>query len=145
MMRIGELAAAVGVDVETVRFYERERLLPAPARSANGYRAYGQAHLERLAFVRHCRSLDITLKDVRKLLQLIDRPAAQCGDVDELVDQQLARVRARLVSLRSLERQLVTLRARCASRRPAHKCGILSELVEAARREASSQSDRRMV
>ncbi|MGH6611139.1 MAG: MerR family transcriptional regulator, partial [Burkholderiaceae bacterium] len=99
-MRIGEVADAVGVDVETVRFYEKERLLPAPKRSSNGYRAYSQMHLERLALIRHCRSLDIALSDIRKLLQLVDRPAAQCGDVDQLVEQQLERVRARLASLR---------------------------------------------
>lgn len=55
VMRIGELGQATGVDIETIRYYEKAGLLPNPARSGNGYRAYGRAHLERLAFIRHCR------------------------------------------------------------------------------------------
>ncbi len=135
-MRIGEIAAATGVNAETVRFYERQGLLPAPARRANGYRTYGPKHLERLSFIRHCRSLDIALADIRRLLELLDRPASMCGDVDELVDRQLERVQARIASLQALERQLATLRSRCKSRRTAAKCGILAELVHAAHGEA---------
>lgn len=135
-MRIGEIAAATGVDIETVRFYERAGLLPSPERSSNGYRAYDTAHLERLAFIRHCRSLDIALADIRRLLELLDRPASQCGDANELVDAQLQRVRARLVSLKALERQLVSLRASCAAPKSAAQCGILAELAHAAHGEA---------
>lgn len=134
-MKIGELGAAAGVDVETIRWYERVGLLPAPSRSANGYRAYGRAHLERLAFVRHCRHLDMGLPDVRRLLELLDRPAADCGDADRLVDEQIERVRARLASLRALERQLVALRAKCRAPHAAAQCGVLGELVAAAREE----------
>ena len=125
------------MDVETVRFYEKQGLLPAPERTANGYRAYRGEHVERLAFIRHCRSLDMALADIRHLLKLMDRPASDCGAVDELVELQLERVRARLASLRSLERQLVALRAHCASGKSTAECGILSEFVEAAHREAS--------
>lgn len=135
-MRIGQIAAATGVEVETVRYYEKEGLLPAPQRRPNGYRAYGAAHLERLAFIRHCRSLDIALADIRRLLALLDRPAAECGDADELVDAQLARVRARLASLQALERQLVSLRASCGTPTASDRCGILVELVHAAHGEA---------
>jgi Cd(II)/Pb(II)-responsive transcriptional regulator len=134
-MRIGELAAATGVDVETVRYYEREGLLSAPAREANGYRRYGNEHLERLSFIRHCRSLDVGLPEVRRLLALIDAPSANCQDADDLVEQQIARVRARIISLQALERQLRSLRARCKSPRRAGKCGILAELKHAARLE----------
>ena len=135
-MRIGEIAAATGFEVETVRFYEKEGLVPPPARQANGYRAYGRSHLERLSFVRHCRSLDMSLADIRRLLVLMDLPAAECGDVDALVEHQLERVRARLVSLQALERQLAALRARCKTTRSTAKCGILKELVHAAHGEA---------
>ena len=60
-MKISELSRATGVDVDTIRYYEKSGLLPPPARQANGYRHYGDAHLERLAFVRHCRALDMPL------------------------------------------------------------------------------------
>ncbi|HYM47016.1 MAG TPA: Cd(II)/Pb(II)-responsive transcriptional regulator [Burkholderiaceae bacterium] len=135
-MRIGEIVAATGVDVETVRYYEKAGLLAPPKRSTNGYRAYGPAQLERLAFIRHCRSLDVTIADIQRLLSLIDRPASKCRDVNDLVDTQLQRVRARLESLMALEKQLVSLRARCKAPKSARQCGILAELVHAAHGEA---------
>lgn len=134
-MQIKELAQATGVDVETIRYYEKQGLLPAPARRDNGYRDYEAAHLERLSFIRHCRALDMPLTDVRRLLGLLDAPSEQLTDVDRLVDEQLARVRARLKSMRALEKQLLQLRARCSGRHEGH-CGILDELVSAAHGEA---------
>jgi Cd(II)/Pb(II)-responsive transcriptional regulator len=135
-MKIGELSRKIGVDVETIRYYERERLLPAPSRSVNGYRQYGPQQLERLAFIRHCRALDMSLKDIKVLLSFVESPHRDCADVDGLVDDHLARLRARLDSMRALERQLVALRRQCKSRAGARKCGILKELVAAAHGEA---------
>jgi Cd(II)/Pb(II)-responsive transcriptional regulator len=135
-MRIGELGRAIGVDIETIRYYEKGGLLPPPARQANGYRAYGEPHLERLAFIRHCRALDMSLADVKRLLDFVARPAVDCGDVDRLIEGQLARVRARLKSLRALERQLAALRDQCETGNTAAECGILHELVAAAHGEA---------
>lgn len=135
-MRIGELSAATGVDVETVRFYEREGLLPKPVRDANRYRRFGPEHIERLAFIRHCRSLDVGLPDIARLLSLLDHPAANCVDADRLIDQQLTRVKARIGSLQALEWQLTALRGRCQKPRPAAECGILEELKLAASLEA---------
>lgn len=135
-MRIGELGKATGVDVETIRYYEKAGLLPSPARQANGYRSYGERHLERLAFVRHCRALDMPLADIKRLLDFLGQPMAECGDVDRLIDQQLHRVRTRIKSLRALERQLSALRGCCATPHTAADCGILHELVTAARQEA---------
>jgi len=134
-MKISELARATGVDVETIRYYEKAGLLAEPAREANGYRAYGQAQLEQLAFIRHCRVLDMPLADIRRLLDALAGQAG-CGDVDGLVDAQLLRVRARLLSLKALEQQLVALRASCDADHAAHGCGILGELVAAAHGEA---------
>lgn len=145
-MQVKHLSRATGVDTETIRFYEKEGLLPEPPRLANGYRDYGTAHLERLAFIRHCRALDMPLPDVRRLLEILDDPRGHCGDVNTLVDAQLARVRARLASMRALEKQLLTLRGQCSgdseanSTRPA--CGILAELVAAAHGEACACHDR---
>lgn len=134
-MQIKELARATGVDVETIRYYEKQGLLPEPARRDNGYRDYEASHLERLSFIRHCRALDMPLADVSRLLGFVDKPDSHCGDVDLLVDDQLARVRARLKSMRALEKQLLQLRARCSGTHEGH-CGILDELVSAAHGEA---------
>ena len=139
-MQIKTLARQTGVDVETIRFYEKQGLLPEPARLDNGYRNYTDTHLERLAFIRHCRALDMPLADVRQLLECLDQPTDDCLNVEALVDGHLARVRARLASMQALEKQLLQLRARCNG---GHKgadgqphCGILDELVAAAHGEA---------
>lgn len=135
-MRIGELSKATGVDIETIRYYEKAQLLSAPARSDNGYRSYNQSNLERLAFIRHCRALDIPLAAVQRLLSFIDSPQSDCGEIDHLIDAQLARVRARLASMHALERQLVALRGQCTGPHNASECGILHDLVAAAHGEA---------
>lgn len=136
-MRIKELAQATGVDVETIRYYEKERLLPAPARQENGYRDYVNEHLERLAFIRHCRALEMPLADVRRLLSALDAPGEPHPDVDQLVKEQLGRVRARLNSMRALEKQLLLLKASCGRcDQDGADCGILKELVAAAHGEA---------
>ncbi|AFL73616.1 Cd(II)/Pb(II)-responsive transcriptional regulator [Thiocystis violascens] len=134
-MRIGELAAAAGVDVETIRYYERLGLLPAPPRRSNGYRTYARDHLERLAFIRHCRALGMSLADVQRLLDLLAHPEADCHDANCLIDAQLERVRERLQAMQMLERQLSALRTRCRSQHTADTCGILHELVAAAQGE----------
>lgn len=135
-MRIGELAKATGVDIETIRYYEKCGLLAEPARHANGYRDYAHPHLERLAFIRHCRALDMPLADIQRLLDFVAHPEADCDDINHLIDAQLARVHARLESMRALEQQLSALRSRCNTHHAASECGILHELVAAAHGEA---------
>ena len=106
-MKIGELARATGVDVETIRYYERVKLLPAPKRPRN--------RLSR-----------------RVLLGFIAEPAGDCSSVGGAVDAQLKRVRARVRSLRALERQLSALCAQCKLPRSRRPCAIIHELVAAA-------------
>lgn len=66
-MRIGQLAQSVGVDTQTIRFYERQGLLPPPGRQENGYRVYTEKHVERLAFIRRCRILGLSLAEIHEL------------------------------------------------------------------------------
>jgi DNA-binding transcriptional MerR regulator len=110
--------------------------LPQPARLANGYRSYEPVHLERLSFVRHCRALDIPLADIKSLLGALDAPQEACGDVNHLIDGQLGKLRARLKSMKALEKQLLQLRSACNGEHPHQRCGILNELVAAAHGEA---------
>lgn len=135
-MRIGELSDATGVDIETIRYYEKAGVLPLPERTDNGYRSYGKTQLERLAFIRHCRALDMPLAEVKRLLDFVAHPDADCGDIDRLINEQLARVRARLNSMQMLEKQLAALSVRCSADHRAGECGILHELVAAAHGEA---------
>ena len=131
-MKIGELAKRAGVGIDTVRYYEREGLLPAAPRTSSNYRLYGDSHTERLAFIRHCRSLDMTLDEVRTLLALRDAPERDCGEANALLDEHIAHVATRMRELRQLEKQLKALRAQCAGVHDAAHCGILNELAQAA-------------
>lgn len=131
-MKIGDLATASSTAVDTIRYYERQGLLPAPARTAGNFRVYDAHHLERLQFIRHCRSLDMSLDEVRVLLAARDAPASDCGQVNALLDAHIGHVSRRIRELRALERQLKALRERCAEGRPAQQCGILSGLATAA-------------
>jgi len=135
-MRIGELAAKAGVDVQTARYYEREGLIAAPARTASGYRTYGPAHLERMQFVRHCRSLDMPLADVKRLIALSVDKGVSCDEVNGLVQAHLERVRAKRAALELLEKQLAGLNAQCEAGHRIADCGILEELIHAAQSEA---------
>jgi Cd(II)/Pb(II)-responsive transcriptional regulator len=131
-MKIGELSAASSTQVETIRYYEREGLLPAPARTQGNFRVYEAQHLARLQFIRYCRGLDMSLDEVRVLLRFKDDPAAECGDVNGLLEAHIGHVSRRIKELRSLERQLKELRARCGDVRSADRCGILAGLAEGA-------------
>jgi Cd(II)/Pb(II)-responsive transcriptional regulator len=113
--------------VETIRYYERENLLPEPARSDGNYRLYTQAHAERLTFIRNCRTLDMTLEEIRSLLRLRDSPQDQCGSVNALIDEHIQHVQARIDGLLALQAQLLDLRQRCGEG-GIDQCGILQRL-----------------
>ena len=131
-MKIGELAKATGCEVETIRYYERAGLLPAPPRSAGNFRRYGAQHVEQLSFIRHCRSLGMSLDDVRTLQHFQAHPEAACDEVDALLDRQLQQTQARIAALQRLQEQLQSLRSACRSHLPARECGILQNLQSAA-------------
>lgn len=127
-MKIGELARATGTDIQTIRFYEREGLLPAPARTAGNYRDYLAEHVERLALIRRCRSLDMALSEIRVLLRFKDAPHEDCGEVDALLDEHIGHVAQRIRQLKALERELRQLRSQCGLTREAKDCGVLKGL-----------------
>ena len=131
-MRIGALAEATGTPVETIRFYEREGLLPAARRADNNYREYTPAHADRLAFIRQCRNLDMALDEIRSLLRLHDAPSRDCGEVNSLLDAHIGHVGRRMRELRALEKGLKALRERCTALHPIEECGILNGLDTAA-------------
>jgi len=129
-MKIGELARLAGSNVETVRYYEREGLLPKPGRSEGNYRIYGPMHLERLTFIRHCRGLDMTLDEIRTLLRYKESPEENCGEVNRLLDEHIGHVVRRIGELQALEKQLRELRGRCPDDRQASTCGVLEGLSQ---------------
>jgi Cd(II)/Pb(II)-responsive transcriptional regulator len=128
-LKIGELAKRTGTLPETIRFYEREGLLPAPARSDGNYRLYAPRHVERMHFIRHCRSLSMTLGEIRQLLSLQDAPEQSCAGVNQLLDRHIDNVATRLSELQALQQQLSALRASCHSTSSTRDCEILHNLA----------------
>ncbi|MCO6416125.1 helix-turn-helix domain-containing protein [Siccirubricoccus sp. KC 17139] len=112
-LSIGALAKATGTTVETIRWYERVGVLPAPARTSGNYRAYGAAHLERLSFVRRARDLGFTLDQVRELLQLADDRERSCEAVDKVAREHLEEVVRKIADLEALRHELQDLIGQC--------------------------------
>lgn len=129
-MKIGELAKKSMCDIETVRYYEKTGLLPEPHRRDNGYREYSNQHLEQLQFIRHCRSLQMGLPEVRVLLHLKNNPSMGCEKVDALLEGHIARIREQKAQLEILESQLLSLRGQCQGPHSVKECGILQNLNE---------------
>ena len=112
-MRIGELAKATGTKAETIRYYEREGILPAADRTDSNYRDYSDGHLATLIFVRRARALGFTMAQVRELLALSDHEDKPCRDVDQLVQRQLGEVARKIADLTALRSQLSALIDSC--------------------------------
>ena len=128
-MKIGELAQIAKCTVETVRYYEKVGLLPAPARTAANFRRYGPDHIERLRFIRNCRALDMSHDEIRSLLELVDRPAEKCGSINAVFDKHIAHVEERMRELLNLKQQMTVLRERCHAEQTIGDCGILQGLA----------------
>lgn len=128
---IGELAARTGTTAETIRYYERVGVLPAPARVGGGrYRHYGPADVERLGFVRRARELGFSLEEVRELLGLADQPDRPCAEVDQLARTHLARVTDKLTRLTALRDELERVIGACRGGLAVADCRILGALGE---------------
>lgn len=127
---IGALARHTECPPETIRYYEREGLLPAASRTAGNYRLYGLAHLERLVFIRNCRSLDMTLDEIKQLLRFRDEPQSECGAAHALIDEHIVHIEERIAELEQLQGQLQALRRQCQPIGDAKKCGILDRLEQ---------------
>lgn len=113
-MKIGELARATSTKVETIRFYEKIGLLPAPARTGANYRAYNQNQLARLSFVRRARDLGFTLDQIRGLLALSDDRDQSCSAVDTVARQHVSEIDRKITDLRALRRELQEMLDQCS-------------------------------
>ncbi|KHK57968.1 MerR family transcriptional regulator [Ralstonia sp. A12] len=129
-MKIGELAQRTGISIETIRFYEAQGLLPPPARAANNYRVYTPEHAEQLAFIAKCRSLDMAHTEIRRLLELQTNPQASCEEINNLLDEHLRHVEARIAELTELKRQIESIGLRCTTAASVAECGVLQSLHE---------------
>jgi Cu(I)-responsive transcriptional regulator len=127
-LTIGDLAKATNAKVETVRYYERIGLMPAPRRSAGNYRKYDAGHVERLGFIRRSRALGFSLDQVRELLSLADDQSRSCAAVDEIAREHLAEIDRKVADLKVLRRELDALLRQCRHGVVA-ECGIIQALA----------------
>lgn len=127
-MKIGVLSKKSGCSVQTIRYYEKEGLLTFPERSEGNFRLYGDKSLKELEFVKHCRSLDIPLTDIKRLIELKHKPEASCFSVNKLIDQQLELVNKRMKELKALKKELQQMASACGSVSTIEACGIIKSL-----------------
>ena len=128
-MRIGQFARQAGVGIDTVRYYEREGLLPPPERQASGYRRYSAADVGRLQFIRRAKALGFTLDEIRDLLTLNHAAGADRGAVRELAQRRLEDVQQRIGELTGIRDALAQLVSRCSGKGPLAGCPIIENVV----------------
>ena len=115
-LTIGKLSQMTGVNIETIRYYERIKMLPPPPRSGSGRRVYDSTYLRTLAFIRRSRELGFSLDEIRALIRLGGPAKATCREVREIAAHHLEDIRAKLSDLKRLERLLAATVAKCSGR-----------------------------
>ena len=126
---IGTLARQAGVNVETIRYYQRRGLVPEPAKPLGGIRSYAPEHVQRLRFIRRAQQLGFSLEEVGDLLSLED--GLHCREVEEIAGQKLATVRERIAQLETIERALAALVRKCGSNKGRVRCPLIAALASA--------------
>lgn len=130
-LKIGQVAAAANVNVQTVRYYERRGLVTAARRTDAGYRQYGDEAIVRLHFIRHAQDLGFTLKEIDELLALRVRRGSACGSVARKTREKIDLVETRIRDLQRMKRTLHRMAAACSERRETDDCPILEALDDA--------------
>lgn len=123
-----EVARRTGCNLETIRYYEKIGMLPAPPRSAAGYRTYGEEHVRRLRFILRGRELGFSIDEIRGLLALVDRGTATCAEVKRRTEHHLADVRTKIADLKLIEKILAATAAKCTGR-AIPECPMLEALA----------------
>jgi len=128
---IGEISRLTGINIETIRYYERIGIMPKPDRTAGGYRQFSHDHLKRLSFVRKSRDLGFSLKEVRTLLSMVDDDHFTCGEIHEITREHLNAIDAKMAALRKLKSVLATMAEKC-SQGDVPECPVIEALFEVA-------------
>ncbi len=123
-MKIGELAHLSGTTAKTIRFYEQAGVLPAPDRTASGYRDYGPEFVERLEFIRRAQAAGLSLREVRQVVTIADQGDAPCGHVVAALTDRLDQVRATIAELSALESHLTALLEHARVAEPVADAGV---------------------
>jgi MerR family mercuric resistance operon transcriptional regulator len=123
-----KLANEGGVNVETIRYYERHGLLPKPPRTHSGYRIFSDDAVRRLHFIKHAQDLGFSLKEIKELLSLKVKPGSSCGDVRRRAEAKIVDVDQKIQHLQEIKGALVELTSACSGQGPASRCTILQAL-----------------
>ncbi len=126
---IGALSEQTGVKIETIRYYEREGLLPSPPRTSGGHRSYSEDHLKRLTFIRRSRELGFSMAEIRELLALVDGGSYTCGEIKTLTLDHAQSVRSKITDLQRMEKMLVEIASGCAGG-TVPDCPIIDALLD---------------
>ncbi len=130
-LTIGKLAAAVSVNIDTVRYYERKQLLMPQSRTASGYRVYSQDSVKRLRFVRKAQGLGFSLQEIKELLDLSQMPEKDCGDVRARAQSKIIEIEDKVADLQAMLEALSKLAEYCPGEgRPLEECSILKHFYE---------------
>jgi len=129
-LTIGKVAAQTGIGIDTIRFYEREGLIPAPARRPSGFRDYAPDVVTRLHFIRRAKALGFSLREIAELLSLRVDAARTCADVYGLAQAKIADIERRIGDLKRMQKALASLAAACTGKGPTGECPILEALED---------------
>lgn len=127
---IGELAKQANINAQTIRYYERRKLVWPNRRSTAGYRFYTSAELKRVLFIRNAQDLGFTLKEIQELLSLRSKASLNCANAQKKAEKKLEGIREKMRSLKKMERVLVALVSDCESKSPNSLCPILEKMED---------------
>ena len=125
---IGKVANVTGVGIETIRFYEREGLIPEPPRRDSGYRQYPPATIDRVRFIKRAKDLGFTLAEIKELLNLSVGQGTTCADVKRKAMEKIKEVDAKIADLKRIKQALNQLTDQCRGKGPVSECPILENL-----------------
>lgn len=124
-----EASTLLGIDSETMRYYESRNLITKPSRLSNGYRSYSEKNLEEIKFIQHCRSLGISLEEIKVLKELTTTPS-DCSSANTIINKNLTLIEVKIAELKNLQKQLLSLSSRCHTKGLSDNCGIVKSLVK---------------
>jgi MerR family mercuric resistance operon transcriptional regulator len=127
-MTTGQLAKAAGVNIETIRYYERRGLIPRPGRRESGYREYPEETVKRIRFIKHAKELGFSLKEIGDLLSLRVDPETPCSEVRQRAQMKLSDIENKIAVLRKMKKALKELTDACSGKGPASQCPILDAI-----------------
>ncbi|EXA65069.1 Cd(II)/Pb(II)-responsive transcriptional regulator [Acinetobacter variabilis] len=125
---ISDIAKKADLSTDTIRFYEKRGLIQPNFRASNQYRYYGDEALKRLIFIKRCRALGMSLKEIEYLIQLEQNPEQDCCEVNQMIDQHLIDISNKIKELQLFKQQLMTLRESCNTPTTINHCQILKTL-----------------